>query len=105
MDMATFIVLLTAFGTATTLGVEFIKNILDTIKAPYNTQLVSIITGGLVGVGGTLAYYLVNSVAFTPMNIAYIVLEGIGVVIGSQIGYDKIVSVIKSTFLKDTTDA
>ena len=50
MTIELFCTLLLAFGTLTTIVVEFLKKILTGLKINYNTSAVALGTGGLVGV-------------------------------------------------------
>ena len=95
MTIELFCTLLLAFGTLTTIVVEFLKKILTGLKINYNTSVVALGTGGLVGIVGTCAYFVMANIAFTPQSIRGIVFEVICVIMGSQLGYDKIVAIIK----------
>ena len=95
MTIELFCTLLLAFGTLTTIVVEFLKKILTSLKINYNTSVVALGTGGLVGIVGTCAYFVMANIAFTPQSIMWIIFEGICVIMGSQLGYDKIVAIIK----------
>ena len=65
--------LLLAVGTLSTVIVEFAKKLLDSA-----------------------------GMTFTPQAVVWILFEGICVVMGSQLGYDKIVAVIKQIAAKKT---
>ena len=95
MTIELFCTLLLAFGTLTTIVVEFLKKILTGLKINYNTSVVALGTGGLVGIVGTCAYFVIANIAFTPQSIMFVIFEGICVIMGSQLGYDKIVAIIK----------
>ena len=43
-----------------------------------------------------MIYYFTVGIPFTAMNIVWLLLEALCVVIGSQVGYDKLWSVIKA---------
>lgn len=95
MTIELFCTLLLAFGTGTTIVVEFIKKLLDGFKMNYSSSVLALVVGGLVGIGGTAAYFVMASIAFTPQNLVWILFEGICVIMGSQLGYDKIVAIVK----------
>lgn len=99
MTFSLFCSLLIGLGTITTLIVEFIKSVLDGYKKTYSSQTVSLISGFVIGVIGTTMVYVIMVIPFTPVNIIFIVFETIGVMIGAQLGYDKVVSVIKQAFI------
>ena len=72
------------------------KCLLNKNGGKFDPQVVAIICGTLVGIIGTTIYYSVFGIPFTTMNIVWILLEALCVVIGSQVGYDKLWSVIKA---------
>ena len=96
MSVSVFGILLIALGGFTNIIVEFVKNILNKKKADFDTQIIAIICGVLVGIIGTAIYYSVFGIPFTTINIVWMLLEALCVVIGSQVGYDKLWSVIKA---------
>lgn len=95
MTIELFCTLLLAFGTGTTIVVEFLKKILDGFKVNYSSSALALVIGGIVGIFGTCAYFIMAGIAFTPQSIIWIVFEGICVIMGSQLGYDKIVAIVK----------
>lgn len=99
MTGALFCGLLISLGAVTTLFVEFLKSVFDGYKKTYNTQTISLISGIVTGIVGTTMVYIVIGIPFTPVNIVFIIFETIGVMIGAQLGYDKVVSVIKQAFI------
>lgn len=99
MTGALFCGLLISLGAITTLIVEFIKSVFDGYKKTYNAQTISLISGIVTGIVGTTMVYIVMGIPFTPVNIVFIAFETIGVMIGAQLGYDKVVSVIKQAFI------
>lgn len=100
MTFTLFCGLLTGLGVLTALIIEFIKSVLDGYKKTYNTQTVSLISGLVVGVVGTIVVYILMAIPFTALNIVFIVFEGLAVTIGAQLGYDKVISVLKEAFKK-----
>ena len=96
MTVGVFGVLLIALGGFTTIAVEFVKNLLSKLEKKVDPQIVAIICGVLVGIIGTAIYYSVFGIPFTTINIVWMLLEALCVVIGSQVGYDKLWSVIKA---------
>lgn len=96
MTVSIFGILLIALGGFTNVLVEFIKNILNKKETDFDPQIIAIICGLLVGIIGTTIYYSVFGIPFTAINIVWMVLEALCVVIGSQVGYDKLWSVIKA---------
>ena len=94
MTVTAFITLLTIFATITGVVVEGVKKILDTSETAYNANIIACIVGGVVGIGGSAAYYAVSSIPFTASNIVFMFLMGIASAIGAMIGYDKIIQTI-----------
>lgn len=103
MTFTLFCGLLAGLGVLTALIVEFIKSVLDGYKKNYNTQTVSLISGLVVGIVGTIVVYILMAIPFTALNIVFVIFEGLAVTIGAQLGYDKVLSVLKEAFKK--TDA
>ena len=102
MTIELFCTLLLAFGTLSTVIVEFAKKLLDSVKVQYSSSVVALIVGGIVGIVGTALYFVLAGITFTPQAVVWILFEGICVVMGSQLGYDKIVAVIKQIAAKKT---
>lgn len=102
MTFTLFCGLLASLGVLTALMVEFIKSVLDGYKKKYNTQTVSLISGLVVGIIGTIIAYILMAIPFTALNIIFIVFEGLAVTIGAQLGYDKVLSVLKEAFKKES---
>lgn len=95
MNVTMFITLLATFSSVTCLCVEGVKKILDELKVKYASNIVACIVGCIVGVGGTAAYYALNSIVFTHVNITAMLMMGLAVSLGSMVGYDKIVQAIE----------
>jgi len=95
MTIELFCTLLLGFGTSTTLVVEFIKSFLEKTGKTVSASSLSLVTGALVGAGGMVLYFIMANIAFTPANLIWIVGMAIANIMGSQLGYDKIVAVVK----------
>ncbi len=94
MSTTLFTALLIAFSVITSLCTEGCKKILDDIKVHYASNVVAFIIACIVGVCGTGAYYILNSMEFNVVNIVYMVLMGIATSVGAMIGYDKVIQTI-----------
>lgn len=90
-----FLALFVCLSILSSLVIEAVKSILDGYKVTYNTQTVSLIASFVIGIVGTVVYYLLYTIAFTGLNIFFIIIMGIATCIGAQVGYDKVVSTIK----------
>lgn len=100
MTFTLFCSLLIGLGAITTLFVEFVKSVLDGYNKTYNNQTVALLSGAVIGIVGTVVAYVLMTIPFTPINIAFIVFESVAVIIGAQLGYDKVLSVLKDVFTK-----
>lgn len=92
--------LLVSLGAITTLFVEFLKSVFDGYKKTYNAQTISLISGVVIGAIGTIVVYILMAIPFTAINIVFIAFEALAVVMGAQLGYDKVLSVIKEIVAK-----
>lgn len=95
MNVAVFMMLLTAFSTVTSLTVQALKKILDEHGTKYASNALVCIVAGVVGIGGTAVYYVLGNIAFSSANVILMVLMGLAVSIGSMVGYDKVIQTIK----------
>ena len=72
MSVTTFIMLLAAFSIITSLVTEAIKKILDSPKP----NIVALIVGLIIGVGGSIVYYILNAVPIDVVTVIYAILLG-----------------------------
>ena len=90
MTITFFISALILLGAIVDIFVEVIKGVLDSKGFKYNSVDLAIITSLVIGIiGGVIIFYTL-SIPFTSINIVWLVLLVISVIIGSQIGYDKL---------------
>lgn len=94
MNVTLFIALLTIFSTITSLSTECCKKILDELKISYSSNIVVFVIACIVGVCGTGAYYIFNSIEFNTINIVCMILMGVATSVGAMIGYDKVIQTI-----------
>lgn len=95
MNVTTFLFLLTAFATITSLVTEAVKDFLDSLKIKYATNIVVLFIALLIGGVGTSGYYLVAGIEFNSITIMYIITLGITNWIGAMVGYDKVKQAIE----------
>lgn len=89
MNTTTFLILLSSFSVITGLVTEGIKKLTtDRVNLPYN--IVALITALIVGSGGAIVYYQLNTIPFTTNNIIYIILMGLASGLVSMVGFDKV---------------
>lgn len=90
MTAETFLILLTAFSTVTSLAAEAVKKLLDKMELTYASNVIVLVVSSLVGGLGTIGYYILNNVEVTAANVACVVIMMIANWIGSMVGYDKV---------------
>lgn len=89
METSTFLTLLFIFSTLTGLVVEVIKNnFLNENYKKYN--LVALIVAMVIGVIGTLLYFLINNCPIDLNGLVSAVLMGLFSALSSMIGFDKV---------------
>lgn len=94
MTTTMFLILLSAFSVVSGLVTEGIKNITtDRVNLSYN--IVALVTALIVGGGGTVIYYQLNTIPFTVNNIIYMVLMGLASGLVSMTSYDKVKQTIE----------
>lgn len=94
MTFALFITLLTVFSTVTGVFTEAVKKLLADTKFVVPSNILAFVVACVVGIGGTGAYYVLNSIEFTSVNILCMVLMGIATSLGAMVGYDKVIQTI-----------
>ena len=95
MTITLFITMLTLGAGVTSLLTEAIKKAYSNAGKEYSANLVALINAIIVGCGGTAVLYMLQAIPWTVNNIICMVLMGVAVWIGSMIGYDKIIQLIK----------
>lgn len=95
MTLALFLELLIGFAVITSLFTQAVKTLLDGAKKTYSSNVVTLITGLIVGVVGTAIMYQLTGISFTINNIICIFLMGIADSLGAMVGYDKVIQAIK----------
>lgn len=100
MTISLFATLFAAFSVITGLCVEGIKKILIEKEIKYSANLLACIVAAIVGIGGTAIFYVLESVSFSAINIATMIVMGIAVAIGSMVGYDKVIQTVEQFKIK-----
>ena len=94
MNIVTFCFLLTAFASITALTVEAIKKfIVDVENRSYN--IIALVVALIVGVIGTLLYYLLTNTPLTMVNLIFAILMGFASALGAMMGYDRVMQTIE----------
>lgn len=95
MTVNLFVVLVIALCAVSSLLTEAIKKLYDNAGRKYSANLIALIDAIVVGCGGTSCVYLLMSIPFSTNNIVCIAMMAIVVWIGSMIGYDKVIQLVK----------
>lgn len=94
MNIAMFLILLSAFSIISGLITEGIKKLIkDKTNLSYN--IIAIIVSLIVGIVGCVVYYLISDISFTVNNIIYMVLMGLASGLASMVGFDKVKQTIE----------
>lgn len=106
MSVTLFITILTIGAGLTSLLTEAIKMAYQNAHKEYSANVIALINALAVGCGGTAVCYMLTDIPWTVNNIICLVLMGVAVWVGSMIGYDKILQLIKqlSNMEKESTD-
>ena len=94
MNIVSFCFLLAAFASITALTVEAIKKfIVDVENRSYN--IIALVVALIVGVVGTLLYYLLTNTPLTIINIIFAILMGLASDLVAMMGYDRVMQTIE----------
>ena len=94
MNIVSFLFLLSAFSAITALTVEAIKKfIVDVENRSYN--IIALVVALIVGVVGTLLYYLLTNTPLTMINLIFAVLMGFASALVAMMGYDRVMQTIE----------
>lgn len=91
MTVNLFIYLFTLGSAASSLLTQAVKKSFD--EVPSN--LLALFSAIVVGVGGTAVAYSFLGIPFVLNNVLCMILMGVCIWVGSMVGYDKIVQLIK----------
>lgn len=95
MTVQTFMALLTALSTLTSLLTQAIKTLLNDGGKHYSSNVIVLLVSIVTGAGGVGIYYLLDK-AQEPVNIGIIMLlMALAVWLCSMYGYDKISQLAK----------
>lgn len=103
MTYEVFLAVLATLAVITSLVTNKVKDILDSKKIKYASNIIVLIVSLVVGVVGTLVFYLWNGYEWTVMNIICIVLMCLATWLSAMFGYDKTkqtIEQIRQIFMK-----
>lgn len=99
---------ITLFITMFTVGAAFAALLTEAVKKFYSNagkecspNIVALIDSVVIGAGGTAVVYMLMDIPWTVNNIICLVLMAVCVWIGSMIGYDKVVQLLKQLEAKE----
>ena len=95
MSMEVFLLLLGLFSVLTSLITEGVKTkfLVNTDSVYYN--LVALVVAVVIGVVGTLTYYVLNYITIDFRLVIFAILMGLASGLVSMVGYDKVHDAIK----------
>ena len=95
MTITLFISVLTFGAGITALLTEAIKKAYENAGKEYSSNVIALIDAIVVGGGGVAVTYMLMGIPWTVNNIICLILMTIAVWIGSMIGFDKVIQLIK----------
>ena len=101
MTITLFVSILTLGAAISALLTEAIKKAYSNAGKNYSANMIALINALVVGCGGTAVTYMLLNIVWSVNNIICMLLMGIGVWMGSMIGYDKIIQLIKQVGEKE----
>lgn len=84
------VALVTAMSIATSLLTQLVKNILDTFKKQYASNVVVMAVSVIVGGVGTALYYVNYQIPFNALTSVYLAIMCLLNCAGAMVGYDKV---------------
>ena len=95
MTITLFVSILTVGAVVSGLLTEAVKKWYENMKKDYSSNMIALINAVVGGGGGAAVTYMLLGVGWTVNNIICLLLMAICVWLGSMIGYDKILQLIK----------
>ena len=102
MTVALFVTILTVGAAASSLLTQAVKKWYENQKKNYSSNVIALINAVVIGCGGTAVTYMLISIPWSVNNIICLLIMGVCVWIGSMIGYDKVIQLIKQLGGKST---
>jgi len=101
MSITLFITMFTVGAAASALLTEAVKKFYTNAGKECSPNIVALIDAVVIGAGGTAVVYMLMNIPWTVNNIICLVLMAVCVWIGSMIGYDKVVQLLKQLESKE----
>lgn len=101
MTVTLFVSILTIGAVASGLLTEAIKKWYSNAGKKYSANVIALVDAVVIGCGGTSVTYMLIGIPWSINNVICMILMGICVWIGSMIGYDKIIQLVKQLSNKE----
>lgn len=95
MTITLFITFMTVDAAVSGLLTEAIKKAYQNAGRKYSANVIALINAAVIGGLGMAAVYMLLGIPWTVNNIICLVIMIVAVWIGSMIGYDKIIQLLK----------
>lgn len=95
MTVTLFLSIITIGAGVSSLLTEAIKKLYSNAGKTYSANVIALVNALVIGCGGTAITYMLLGKEWSPNNIICLVIMGFCVWVGSMIGYDKIIQLIK----------
>lgn len=95
MTVTLFITIVTLGAAVSSLLTEAIKKAYNNAEKEHSANVIALINAVVVGGIGTAVVYMLRGIPWTINNIICLILMILVVWIGSMIGYDKIIQLLK----------
>jgi hypothetical protein len=95
MTVTLFITIVTLGAAVSSLLTEAIKKAYNNAGKEYSANVIALINAVVVGGIGTAVVYMLRGIPWTINNIICLILMILVVWIGSMIGYDKVIQLLK----------
>ena len=95
MTITLFITFMTVAAAVSGLLTEAIKKAYQNAGRKYSANVIALINAAVIGGFGMAAVYMLLGIPWTINNIICLVIMIVAVWIGSMIGYDKIIQLLK----------
>ena len=95
MSITLFITMFTVGAAASALLTEAVKKFYANAGKECSANVIALVDAVVIGAGGTAVVYMLMNIPWTVNNIICLILMAGCVWIGSMIGYDKVVQLLK----------
>lgn len=86
---------MTILSGANALLTQAVKKLMDDARKDYSSNFAALVDAVVCGFGGTMVYYVISGSRIDGTEILMAVLMTVSVWVGSMVGYDKIMQLIR----------